>query len=159
MRVVPSLVALLAVAASAPPAGAEPPQAVLDAMLGDERLTVPLAELMRRAEPAPGEAVKAVEVGRDARSSHHVVGLRRGEGETLHRHDRHDLVVVMLRGHGSMRLGDETRPVGEGSLLYVPRGTAHAFTNRSGATAFAYTLYLPAFDGSDRVRIEENAGR
>ncbi len=127
---------------------AEPPEAVLDAMLG-ERSTVPLAELIRRAELAPGQQVKVVEIGRDARSSHHVVGLR--DGEQPHRHDRHDLVVVLLRGHGVMRLGDETRPVGEGSVLYVPRGTVHAFTIRSDTPAFAYTLYTPPFDGTDRV--------
>lgn len=127
---------------------AESPQAVLDLMLG-ERDTIPLALLIRRAELAPGEESKVVEIGRDARSSHHVVGLRKGEQP--HRHDHHDLVVVLLRGHGVMRLGDETRAVGTGSVLYVPRGTVHAFTNRSGAPATAYTLYTPPFNGTDRV--------
>ena len=58
---------------------------------------------------------------------------------------------MLLRGHGVMHLGDDTRAVGEGSVLYVPRGTVHAFTNRSGSPAFAYTLYTPPFDGKDRV--------
>jgi mannose-6-phosphate isomerase-like protein (cupin superfamily) len=57
----------------------------------------------------------------------------------------------MLRGHGTLRLDDETRRVGEGSIFYVPRGTVHAFTNHSGETAHAYTVYTPPYDGKDRI--------
>jgi mannose-6-phosphate isomerase-like protein (cupin superfamily) len=74
--------------------------------------------------------------------------------EVPHRHDTHDLVVVMLRGYGTMRLGGETRPVGPSSILYVPRGTPHAFANESGEPALAYAVYTPAFDGVDRVPVD-----
>jgi mannose-6-phosphate isomerase-like protein (cupin superfamily) len=30
-----------------------------------------------------------------------------------------------------MRLGVDERPVGEGSILYVPRGAVHAFRNEA----------------------------
>jgi mannose-6-phosphate isomerase-like protein (cupin superfamily) len=49
-----------------------------------------------------------------------------------------------------MRIGDEERPVGEGSILYVPRGTVHAFQNDSEEPAAAYVVYVPTFDGEDR---------
>jgi mannose-6-phosphate isomerase-like protein (cupin superfamily) len=119
---------------------ADPPAAVLDTLLG-ERRTVPLAELIASAELAPGQDVRVVEIGRDAHTSQHVVGLR--TGEALHRHDHHDLVVVVLRGYGRMRLGDDTRAVGPGSIMVVPRGSVHAFTNESGEPAYAFTLYAP----------------
>ncbi len=93
-----------------------------------------------------------VEIGRDEHTSHHLVAIR--DRETPHRHDRHDLFVVILRGHGAMRIGTEERPVGIDSILYVPRGTAHAFRNDSGEPAFAYAVYAPAFDGSDRTTVE-----
>lgn len=133
-----------------PAAGAEPP-AVLDAALA-ERITVPLAELPGRVPLGPVEAFRVVEIGRDANSSHHVVAIR--EREQPHRHDRHDLIVVMLRGHGGMQLGAEERPVGVGSILYVPRGTIHAYRNASEDIAYAYAIYTPAFDGQDRVMVE-----
>ena len=60
---------------------------------------------------------------------------------------------VVLRGHGRMRLGAEQRPVGEGSILYVPRGAVHAFHNDSPEPAVAYAVYVPAFDGRDRVDV------
>lgn len=127
--------------------GDAPP--VVDALLAGGRLTQPLAALIERAELPDGQMFKIVEVGRDAASSHHVVAIR--DRESPHRHDTHDLFVVMLRGHGTMRLGDATRPVGEGSILYVPRATVHAFTNLSAEPAIAYAIYFPPFDGKDRV--------
>jgi mannose-6-phosphate isomerase-like protein (cupin superfamily) len=50
-----------------------------------------------------------------------------------------------------MRLGADERPVGEGSILYVPRGTVHAFRNATAEPALAYAVYAPAFDGKDRA--------
>ena len=86
--------------------------------------------------------------GRDTGTSHHLVAIQtRGAA----RHDRHDLLVVIVRGHGTMRMGDAALPVGERSILYVPRGTVHAFTNQSDAPAVAYAVYTPPFDGKDRV--------
>ncbi len=129
-----------------------PPPAVLDALLGDKRMTVALEALETRAVLGAGESQRVVEVGRDGASSHHVVAIR--DREVPHRHDRHDLLVVMLEGHGAMRLGDEEKPVGQGSILWVPRGTVHAFRNTSGAPAVAYAVYLPPFDGTDRVTVD-----
>ena len=65
--------------------------------------------------------------------------------------------IVLLRGHGSMRLGDDTRPVAEGSVLYVPRGTVHAFRNGGGRDdpSFAHVIYAPPFDGEDRVLVSD----
>ena len=91
-------------------------------------------------------------MGRDAHASHHVVAIRRREQP--HSHERHDLLVVLLRGYGSMLLGDEERPLGVGSILYVPRGTPHAFRNASAQPAVAYAVYVPAFDGRDRVELD-----
>jgi mannose-6-phosphate isomerase-like protein (cupin superfamily) len=125
---------------------------VLDTLLGARR-TLPLEELVASAALPAGEDVRVVEIGRDAATSQHVVAIR--TGETLHRHDRHDLLVVVLRGYGRMRLGDDTREVGEGSIVYVPRGSVHAFTNASGEPAYAFTLYAPPFDGKDRAPADE----
>jgi mannose-6-phosphate isomerase-like protein (cupin superfamily) len=127
---------------------AEGPEPVLDALVGEERITVALAELAGRETLAPGENFEVVELARDPHTSHHLAWIR--DREVPHRHDRHDLMVVMLRGHGFMRIGEEERAVGEGSILYVPRATVHAFRNTSEKPAVAYAVYTPAFDGQDR---------
>jgi mannose-6-phosphate isomerase-like protein (cupin superfamily) len=135
--------------AQRPPA---PTTAVLDALFPESRRTESLAALTDSESLASGEAFRLREIGRDANTSHHLVWIR--DREQPHRHDRHDLLVVMLRGHGFMRLGDEEREVGEGSILYVPRGTPHAFRNTAGEVAVAYAVYAPAFDGTVRVPVE-----
>jgi mannose-6-phosphate isomerase-like protein (cupin superfamily) len=127
---------------------AEPPAAVLDVWLG-ERSTTEIEQLVKRAALAPDQDVRVMEIGRDAHTSHHVVAIR--SGEELHRHDRHELTVVVLRGHGTLRLGEQTRAIGEGSILYVPRGAVHAFTNGANEPSYAYILYSPPFDGEDRA--------
>jgi mannose-6-phosphate isomerase-like protein (cupin superfamily) len=157
-RIAPLLL-MLAVLAGAGPALPEGPSEprdptqpappVVDLWLQGRRHTVPRDALVARARLAPDQDVRVVEIGRDAHTSHQVVGIR--TGETPHRHERHDLVVVLLRGRGRMLLGDDTRPVGEGSVLYVPRGTVHAFTNEGPEPAFAHVIHAPPFDGRDRV--------
>ena len=146
------VVCSLAIAASALAAPPEPAAPALAARFATGRLTLPLEALASRYPLAPGKDFQVSEIGRDSHSSHHAVWIV--DREIPHRHDRHDLFVVMLRGHGAMRLGDEERPVGEGSILYVPRGTPHAFRNASGAPALAYAIYAPAFDGRDRVPVD-----
>ena len=86
---------------TAPGGDSSPP--VLDALLPDGRLTLPLAQLADLVTLPAGEGFALHELGRDAHASHHLVVIR--ERETPHRHDRHDLFVVILRGHGGMLLG------------------------------------------------------
>lgn len=128
------------------------PTPSLDALFANGRLSQPLAELLAAHPLEAGKTFQVSEIGRDANSSHHLVWIV--DREQPHRHDAHDLFVVMLRGSGTMRIGGETRPVGEGSLIYVPRATPHAFTNQSSAPAAAYAIYFPPFDGKDRVPVE-----
>ena len=139
--------ALLAVS---PAPGPTPP--TLDGLFPSGRVTLELSQLAARYPLEAGKDFQVTEVGRDAHSSHHAVWIV--DREVPHRHDTHDLVVVMVRGFGTMRLGAETRPVGPSSILYVPRGTPHAFTNESGEPALAYAVYTPAFDGKDRVPVD-----
>jgi mannose-6-phosphate isomerase-like protein (cupin superfamily) len=148
-RCAPALLAGFALACAG--TAGEPP-AVLDAGFPGGRRTEALASLAASRPLAPDEDFRIAEIGRDAHSSHHLVWIR--DREQPHRHERHDLWVVILRGHGGMRLGDEEREVGPGSILYVPRGAAHAFRNASNEVAVAYAVYAPAFDGRDRTLVE-----
>ena len=148
-RALPCALALSVLLLAAAPAGDSAP--TIDAQLSGARVRIPLAALPERVLLAPDQGFRVVELGRDANSSHHLVAIR--GAETPHRHDHHDLLVVMQRGHGTMRIGDETLPVGEHSILYVPRGTVHAFANQSAEPAVSYAVYTPPFDGKDRVEV------
>jgi mannose-6-phosphate isomerase-like protein (cupin superfamily) len=128
------------------------PAAVFDAIIAGQRVTIERDALIARVPLRADQDFRVVELGTDDRTSHHVVAIR--EREQPHRHERHDLFVVILRGHGSMLLGDQERPVGLDSIVYVPRGTTHAFHNTSGEPAIAYAVYTPAFDGLDRIPVD-----
>jgi mannose-6-phosphate isomerase-like protein (cupin superfamily) len=123
--------------------------AVLDALFPAGRETLALTALAERVKLDPGEDFRVLELARDSDTSQHLVAIR--GAEEPHRHDRHALLVVMLRGHGRMRIGSQERAVGDGSILYVPRGAVHAFRNESPEPAVAFAVYAPAFDGADRI--------
>jgi len=143
-----SLAAVVLVGTS-PPALPDPS---LDALFPGGRLRQSLHELATTHPLEKGKTFQVSEIGRDANSSHHFVWI--SDKEQPHRHDQHDLFVVMLRGWGTMRIGAETKPLGPGSIVYVPRATAHAFANESPEPAAAYAIYFPPFDGKDRVPVE-----
>jgi len=103
--------------------------------------------------PAPEEGanVTAVEVSRhETASVHH---LRVAEGVKAHLHYDHDEQVVVLRGEGTMRLGDETVPVAAGSVLVIPRGVVHSLVVTRGPVE-AVSVFSPPFDGEDRHFVE-----
>lgn len=134
---------------------AEAPPAMLDALFTSGRITRPLAELLAGVALERGQDFRIVEVGRDGASSHHVVALR--DREPIHRHDRHDLLVFVLEGHGRMLIGDEERAIGERSIVYIPRGTTHSMRNGSARPLTGYAVFVPPFDGRDRVLVEPDA--
>jgi mannose-6-phosphate isomerase-like protein (cupin superfamily) len=136
--------------AGAAPAEKAPP-ALLDALYPTGRATVELKMLATRVRLEPGQDTRVIELARDKGTSQHLVAIRKAE--LPHRHDRHDLLVVMVRGYGSMSIAGQQKPVGEGSILYVPRGAVHAFSNQSPEPAIAFAIYTPPFDGKDRVEV------
>jgi mannose-6-phosphate isomerase-like protein (cupin superfamily) len=152
-RALSGALALLVLCLAAAPATRPAP--TVDALIGRERVRIPLDALAERVSLAPDQDLRVVELGRDDATSHHLVAVR--TAETPHRHDRHELFVVIVRGHGTMRIGDAALPAGEGSILYVPRGAVHAFANQSGEPAVAYAVYAPPFDGIDRVEVGREA--
>ena len=64
--------------------------------------------------------------------------------------------MVIWSGRGRMRLGKETVIVGEGSVLFIPRGTRHSFVPFGPDKAVALSIFSPAFDGKDRIFVPEN---
>jgi mannose-6-phosphate isomerase-like protein (cupin superfamily) len=46
-------------------------------------------------------------------------------------------------------IGNEERPVGSHSVIYIPRGTPHSMRNTSAHPSAAYAMFVPAFDSRD----------
>ena len=120
---------------------------MVDAYVGGKRLYGEHADLVERAKLAPDQPVRVEELSRDTDTSHHLVSLR--GREPLHMHERHSILVTLLDGYGRMHIDGEERAVGKGSVLYISRGTVHAFINESDSPAVAYVIYHPPYDGRD----------
>ena len=113
-------------------------------------MRIPLAALAERAPLAPDQDFRAVEIGRDAASE----PSRRGDPQLPSGRTATTATICSCWScAATARCGSATQalPVGEGSLLYVPRGAVHAFANQSGAPSVAYAIYTPPFDGKDRI--------
>ncbi|MBY0230207.1 MAG: cupin domain-containing protein [Gemmataceae bacterium] len=65
-----------------------------------------------------------------------------GGFSTLERH-RHEHVVVVLRGRGTVRLGETTHEVGHGDTVYVAPGEVHQLRN-AGEEPFGFLCLVDA---------------
>jgi mannose-6-phosphate isomerase-like protein (cupin superfamily) len=72
-----------------------------------------------------------------------------------HYHEGREEWAYVIRGGGTMLLGDRKRPVKAGDLVYIPRGTVHGFANGAKGQTVVLSIMAPPFDGKDRHFIEE----
>jgi len=69
-----------------------------------------------------------------------------GEGaDVLHIQPNHDEVVLVLRGECGFRVGDETRRVKAGDLMFIPRDTVHGPIVDNGEVALL-SVFAPFYD-------------
>jgi mannose-6-phosphate isomerase-like protein (cupin superfamily) len=61
-------------------------------------------------------------------------------GANPHHHDSYDQVYVIESGRGVMQIGEETREVGPGWLIYIPRGQRHSLAPLGGAPVVLYSI-------------------
>jgi quercetin dioxygenase-like cupin family protein len=66
-----------------------------------------------------------------------------GDRIPLHTHDV-DEVIGILDGAGHARLGDGSRPVGAGSLVFVPANVAHGVSNAGGTPLLIMAVFPSA---------------
>ncbi|GJM44790.1 MAG: hypothetical protein DHS20C21_16320 [Gemmatimonadota bacterium] len=102
--------------------------------------------------PAAGDNVTAAVIGAyESASAHH---LCVAEGVAAHYHRKHDETVTVLSGVGVLTVGEETREVQAGTVALIPRGTVHSL-QVTGGPLEAVSVFSPAFDGTDRIYLDE----
>ena len=73
----------------------------------------------------------------------------------LHKHLNHSEHVMVLEGEGMMRLGEKKFKIKKGDLVFIPKNTIHSVKTTSTYPLKVYSIQSPAFDGKDRIMIEE----
>lgn len=70
-----------------------------------------------------------------------------GAGTPLHIHHTSDEIIHLLAGELTIKLGIRVSTVGVGSWVFIPKGTAHGWRNRSQTPVRAAFVFTPA-DGA-----------
>jgi len=82
-----------------------------------------------------------------------VVQVRGAVKPHYHRHS-HEIVCV-ISGPGRLRLGADEAHVKAGDVVFVARGTVHAFESTGPEPAVVLSVFTPGFVEGDRVSIKE----
>lgn len=72
-----------------------------------------------------------------------------------HKHIFHSENVVVLEGEGMMRMDGKNFAIKKGDVIFIPKNTVHAVKTTSKNPLKVLSIQSPAFDGSDRVFVEE----
>lgn len=72
------------------------------------------------------------------------------DGSALHTQSAHDEVIVVLNGQAEFRVGEETKVVSAGDIVFIPKNTLHGRVRTIGPTWAALSIYAPYFDRSKK---------
>ncbi|MBC5765788.1 cupin domain-containing protein [Ramlibacter albus] len=73
------------------------------------------------------------------------VSILADSGDVIHIQPDHDELVLILDGECGFRVGDETRRVREGDLIFIPQGTVHGPVIDNGPIALL-SVFAPFYD-------------
>jgi quercetin dioxygenase-like cupin family protein len=77
------------------------------------------------------------------------VSILEDAGDAIHIQPSHDELVLILEGECGFRVGDETRRVKVGDLIFIPRDTIHGPIIDSGRIALL-SIFAPFFDRTQK---------
>ncbi|WP_339106110.1 cupin domain-containing protein [Haloterrigena salinisoli] len=72
-----------------------------------------------------------------------VVKLEPGTGHERHTHPESDEILYVLRGEGRQEVGEETREITAGELVFVPEGVEHGTVNTGWEPLLLLAVYAP----------------
>lgn len=96
-----------------------------------------------RKEPGHGQTAFAPAAHADLPFHLRYFEIEPGGYSTRERHG-HEHVVTVLRGRGTVTLGDEVWELGFGDVVYVAPWEIHQFANQSSSEPFGFLCVVPA---------------
>ncbi|WP_223669625.1 cupin domain-containing protein [Kangiella shandongensis] len=74
------------------------------------------------------------------------VGIIADSGNALHIQKNHDELLVIIEGNVEFKVGDETKSVKKGDLIFIPKDTLHGPILKEGQSFAALSVFAPHFD-------------
>jgi mannose-6-phosphate isomerase-like protein (cupin superfamily) len=87
-----------------------------------------------------------------------IITVNEGEAFSLQTHAHRDEFWRVVRGTGTIHVGNTDHEAREGDTYFVPRGTEHRATGGPGGLAFL-EIAFGEFDENDITRLADNYGR
>ena|SRR6185437_10251330 len=81
--------------------------------------------------------------------------LAPGLSTTPHYHPQTEEIYYILTGTGTMRIGEESRPVGPGDAIAIPPGCVHQITNSGDHLLRFLCCCAPGYQHEDTVLVEK----
>jgi mannose-6-phosphate isomerase-like protein (cupin superfamily) len=106
---------------------------------------------------ADSENIKPLPLFRSAHTSQLLVQIH--DREPVHYHADSDITVLMLRGSGTIHIGEQKFPAKAGDVMFIPRRAVHYFINEAQEPAAALVIYSPPPGPNDRVLAPESTPR
>jgi mannose-6-phosphate isomerase-like protein (cupin superfamily) len=78
------------------------------------------------------------------------------ENVPMHKHVSHSENVLILEGEGTMVVGEITKEVKVGDLIFIPANTFHEVIVTSEKPLKVISIQAPEFDGTDRIPYVKN---
>lgn len=79
-------------------------------------------------------------------------------GGAIHTQPAHDEIVIVLEGEAEFRVGDETRHIALGDMVFIPRNTPHGRVRLRTPKFSVLSIYAPYFDRSKKNIVWEERG-
>jgi quercetin dioxygenase-like cupin family protein len=98
------------------------------------------------------ENIHVQKLSSDARASVFVIWIK--SGVRKHKHAEHSETVHILKGKGTMQLGNQTLEIRKGDIIFIPEGTPHSVQVKGG-TMKVISIQAPEFDGTDRIWLDQ----
>ena len=76
----------------------------------------------------------------------------RGGRTGLHIHDQGDEIFCVVSGSGTATLEDDTEPVEQGDVIFVPDGTVHGVANMDGDEPLVVVFFMDSPELADQFR-------
>lgn len=72
-----------------------------------------------------------------------VVLLEPGQGHDLHTHPNSEEILYVISGKGEQTVADDTREVGQGDMIHIPKGVEHGTQNTGWEPLKFIAVYSP----------------
>ena len=107
-----------------------------------------LNELLKSLEVDPSTANEPVKRMFICDGAHLTANISMGTegGSALHTQPDHDEIVLVLEGEAEFRVGGDSRRVGPGDMIFIPRNTLHGRVRTLSPKYAALSIYAPFFD-------------